>query len=160
MGRLENKVAIVTGAAGGQGAAEARLFAKEGAFVVATDVQDDLLAETIKSINDEFGDKVLGLKHNIANEEEWKYVVEEAVKRFGKIDILVNNAAIYNSDSNVSEIDLKDWKEILSVNVDGTFLGIKHVVPEMRKNGSGSIINNCFVAGLVGGQGGTAYTTP
>lgn len=158
MGRLENKVAIVTGAAGGMGAAEARLFAKEGAYVVATDVQEGLLNETVSNINAEYGERVIGLKHDVSSEHDWIVVVEEAVKKFGKIDVLVNNAGIYNANTNVTEIDVEDFEKILSINVTGSFLGIKHVVPEMKKNKSGSIINISSVAGLVGGQGGTAYT--
>lgn len=158
MGRLKGKVAIITGAAGGQGAAEARLFAKEGAFVVATDMQEVLLNETVEKINAEYGDKVLGLKHNVTSEEEWNYVVEETVKRFGKVDILVNNAGIPGkTSSNVEDYDISEVETVLKINTTGNFIGMKAVVPEMKKNGSGSIINISSIAGLVGGQGGIPY---
>src|SRR4051794_23656973 len=96
MGRLSGKVAIITGAAGGQGAAEAKLFALEGAKVVATDVQEELLQQTVKEINSEVGaDVVLGLKLDVGNEAEWIKVVKQTVEHFGTVDILVNNAAIF-----------------------------------------------------------------
>lgn len=159
MGRLTGKVAIITGAAGGQGAVEARLFAKEGANVVATDMQDELLAKTVEEINEEFGNRVIGLKHNVSNEDEWIDVVDETIKHFGKIDILVNNAGILGTIGvSVTDLELKEWQKVFDVNVAGTFLGIKHVAQEMKKNGSGSIINISSVAGLVGGQGAAHYT--
>lgn len=158
MGRLLGKVAIVTGAAGGQGAAEAKLFAQEGAFVVATDMQTELLAETVNQINAEFGDKVIGLRHNVASEEDWQLVVSETLERFGKVDILVNNAGIPgNMSTNVEDFSVAEWEKVLNVNTVGNFLGMKAVAPEMKKNGSGSIINISSIAGIVGGQGGLAY---
>lgn len=103
MNRLTNKVAIITGAAGGQGAAEAKLFAQEGAKVVATDVNHALLMETVKEINDALGSEcVVGFKRDIASETDWVSVVERAVQTFGKIDILINNAAIPGRTSGTS----------------------------------------------------------
>src|SRR5690625_3948256 len=95
MGRLSNKVAIVTGAAGGQGKEEAKLFAEEGAMVVATDVNENLLNETVKEINAAFdGERVIGIKHDVSNEANWEDVVAKTVEKFKKIDILINNAGI------------------------------------------------------------------
>ncbi|MCG7344770.1 glucose 1-dehydrogenase [Sporosarcina sp. ACRSL] len=159
MGRLSDKVAIITGGASGMGAAEAYLFAKEGAKVVVTDLQEELLQETVKKINDEFGEVAIGLKQNVANEEEWNFVVEETIKHFGKIDILVNNAGIGGSPSpNIEDFSWDDWESVINVNAGGTFLGIKAVVPEMKKNQSGSIINISSIAALMGGMGGVPYT--
>ncbi|MFC4025554.1 SDR family NAD(P)-dependent oxidoreductase [Oceanobacillus longus] len=158
MKRLENKVAIITGAAGGQGAEEARLFAKEGAYVVATDVQEELLANTVREINEEYEGRIIGLKHDVSTEESWKEVVEETINKFGTIDILVNNAGIAGKlSSNVLDFSLEDWQIVQDINVVGNFLGIKEVVPHMRRNGSGSIINISSIAAIVGNQGGVPY---
>jgi NAD(P)-dependent dehydrogenase (short-subunit alcohol dehydrogenase family) len=162
MGRLDKKVAIITGGAGGQGKVEARLFAQEGAKVVATDLNDTLLAATVKEINDELGsDAVLGVKHDISSESDWTAVVTKAIAAFGTVDILVNNAAMPGKTrEDVWAIDVEETTRILSVNLTGTLLGIKAVVPEMKKNGRGSIVNISSAAGLVGGisGGSVAYS--
>lgn len=95
MGRLEGKVAIITGAASGMGESHSKLFAKEGAKVVATDINEELLNEVVKKINDELGsESVIGLKHDVSSEDEWDEVVSKTVEEYGKTDILVNNAGI------------------------------------------------------------------
>lgn len=145
-------------AAGGQGAAEAKLFTQEGEFAVATDMQTELLGETWNKINSEFGDKVIGLIHDVASEEDWQLVVSETLERFGKVGVLVNNAGISGSlSTNLDDYSVADWEKVLNVNTVGNFLGMKAVAPEMKKNGSGSIINISSIAGIVGGQGGLAY---
>ncbi|NCU17066.1 SDR family NAD(P)-dependent oxidoreductase [Pallidibacillus pasinlerensis] len=138
MGRWQ----LLQGAAGGQGAAEARLFAKEGAKVVATDFNYELLEQTIKSINDEIGSEgVLGLKHNVASEEDWETVVSETVNRFGKVDILINNAGILGSlSTDITGYSREDFEKVMEVNTTGKFLGIRAAVPEMKKNGGSSIV--------------------
>lgn len=158
MGRLENKVAIITGAAGGQGAAEARLFAKEGAYVVATDMQGELLSKTVEEINKEYGDKAIGLKHDVSNEDDWVSIVNETIKRFKKIDILVNNAGIAGLQSlRPEDFEMDEVDKVLNINLKGNFLGIKAVAPNMRKNKSGSIVNISSIAAFVGDQGGLSY---
>lgn len=156
MGRLAGKVAIITGAAGGQGRVEAKLFADEGAKVVATDMNEELLEQTVKEINEELkSEAVLAVKHNVGNEEDWNEVVAQAVKKFGRVDILVNNAGISGKTrENVWDIDVNETKNILDINTVGNLLGIKAVVPEMKKNKSGSIINISSAAALVGGLSG------
>lgn len=162
MDRLTNKVAIITGAAGGQGAAEAKLFAQEGAKVIATDVNHTTLMETVKEINNALGSEcVVGFKHDIASETDWVSVVEQAVQRFGKIDILINNAAIPGKTrEDIWDIDAAETTKNMGVNILGTLLGIKAVMPRMKKNGSGSIVNISSAAGLVGGisGGSVAYS--
>lgn len=159
MTRLNGKVAIITGAANGQGAAEARLFAKEGAKVVATDIQSDLVQKVVEEIVANGGDAI-ALKHDVANEEDWKKVVEEAVKTFGQVDILVNNAGIGGAEGfgSLETIELSGWERFMSINATGNFLGVKYVVPEMKKVGKGSIVNISSIAGLVGGAAGIHYT--
>jgi NAD(P)-dependent dehydrogenase (short-subunit alcohol dehydrogenase family) len=163
MGRLDNKVAIITGAAGGQGKVEAKLFAQEGAKVIATDLNDTLLAETVAEINAELGtDAVVGLKHNIGVESDWVDVAAKAIETFGRIDILINNAAIPGKTrEDVWDIDAEETTRILNVNITGTLFGIKAVMPELKKNGTGSIVNISSAAGLVGGisGGSVAYSS-
>lgn len=156
MGRLDDKVAIITGAAGGQGKVEAKLFAQEGAKVVATDVNDTLLMETIQEINAELGrDAVVGFKQDISDEREWADVVTKTIDKFGKIDILINNAAMPGkTHDDVWDIDVEETRRILDVNIIGVLLGMKAVMPEMKKNGIGSIVNISSVAGLVAGISG------
>lgn len=163
MGRLDNKVAIITGAAGGQGKVEAELFAQEGAKVLATDLNDTLLAQSVAEINKELGtDAVIGVKHNIASESDWADVVAKAVAAFGRVDILINNAAIPGKTrEDVWDIDAEETARILDVNILGTLHGIKAVMPQMKKNGKGSIVNISSAAGLVGGisGGSVAYSS-
>ncbi|WP_099223330.1 SDR family NAD(P)-dependent oxidoreductase [Listeria costaricensis] len=156
MGRLAGKVAIITGAAGGQGKAEALLFAKEGAVVIATDMQEALLKETEKELQ-AIEPKSLTFKHNVASEEDWQHIVDEAVKHFGHIDILVNNAGI-STERTILNTTLDEWNKVLAVNLNGTFLGMQKVIPHMQENGGGSIINISSIAGLTGGSGASSYT--
>lgn len=153
MGRLNNKVAIITGAGGGQGAAEASLFAREGARVVATDIQP--LDETQTAIT-ENGGEAISCQHDVSSEDDWAEVVAKTVEKYGRVDILVNNAGILIKDE-IETAPYEDFKKVTDINMDGTFLGMKHVIPEMKKNGGGSIVNISSVAGIVGGYGGSGY---
>lgn len=158
MGRLLGKVAIITGAAGGQGEAEARLFAKEGAKVVATDVQYELLQSVVNDINATYGDVALAIKHNVADENDWIEVVKQTVEKFGKVDILINNAGIVGKTLPLEEITPDEWDKVMNINALGNLLGIKHVVPEMKKVGQGSIVNISSIAGINGLGGISAYS--
>ncbi|WP_337100646.1 SDR family NAD(P)-dependent oxidoreductase [Paenibacillus sp. YIM B09110] len=160
MGRLLGKVAIITGAAGGMGLADAQLFAKEGAKVVATDVQFELLQQGVDAINANGGDAV-AVKLDVSSPEGWKQVVDLTVEKYGKIDILVNNAGIHIAKT-ILEADIDDWNKVMAINTTGVFLGMKSVIPEMQKNGKGSIVNISSIAAIVGGENadgnGAAYS--
>ncbi len=158
--RLANKVAIITGAAGGMGQAAAVLFAREGASVVVTDVNAQAGEETVKSIRDA-GGKAIFVKTNVAEENEVKAMVEAAMDAFGRVDILYNNAGIMpTDDGSVVDISEATWDRVLDINLKSAFLCSKYTIPHMVKQGQGSIVN---VASFVAFMGCTvpqdAYTT-
>lgn len=155
MNRVAGKVAIVTGGALGMGRAHAELLAAEGAKVVVTDVNEAEGRVTVKRICDK-GGEALFLKHNVTSEAEWKTVVKEAVARYGKVDVLVNNAGILIMKP-IDETSAEEWDRVFDINVKGVFLGCKAVVPAMQKAGGGSIINISSIYGLVGAPGAAAY---
>ncbi|MDA0263106.1 MAG: glucose 1-dehydrogenase [Chloroflexi bacterium] len=154
--RLEGKVALITGAANGQGAAEARLFAQEGAKVVLADVADVKGAAVAAEIAEAGGD-ALFVHLDVANEDDWDAAIRSAVASFGKLDILVNNAGIWRR-GHVLETSSDQWDTIMDINAKGVFLGTKAAIPEMRKAGGGSIINISSTAGLVGSKTSSAYS--
>lgn len=154
--RLKEKVAIITGAASGMGAAEAKLFAKEGAKVVATDVNEELLQKVAEEIKAE-GGEVLAIKHNVASEEEWKSVVAKAVETFGKVDVLVNNAGI-STDKTLANMTMEEWNRVMDINLNGCVMGMKYTIPEMQKAGGGSVVNISSIGGIVGMAGSSPYT--
>lgn len=161
MGRLNGKVAIITGAASGIGAATAELFAKEGAKVVATDIDFEKLLKVVQEINEMVPSSSIAVKHDVAKEEDWDDVVNEAVLTFNRIDILINNAGIgsLGGRARIEELRIEDWEKTLRVNLTSNFIGMKKVVPEMKKTGKGSIINTSSVAGLWGSTTGSAYSS-
>ena len=150
MKRLENKVAIITGAAMGQGAAEAYLFAKEGAKVVAADMAEDALKEPVDAITADFPGMALGVHLDVASEENWQQVVKQAVETFGTVDILVNNAGVGSRGSNYDKTAREAGDRIMGIHAWGSFAGIKTVVPVMKKAGGGSIVNVSSLAAVVG----------
>ena len=155
LGRVQGKVAIVTGAASGLGAASARRLADEGASVMLTDrsvVAGEAVAEAILAI----GGKAAFMVHDVASEDDWRAVVAGTLKGFGGIDVLVNNAGVGGGGS-LMEMSLADWRAILSINLDGVFLGLRHVGPAMAESG-GSIINLSSILGKVGQAGAAAYS--
>ena len=154
--RLEGKVALITGAGWGQGAAESKLFAKEGAKVVVADVLDQE-GITVTAEIAEAGGEAIYVHLDVTNEDDWEAAVRETVSNFGKLDILVNNAGIWRR-GHVMETSSEQWDDILSVNSKGVFLGTKAVIPEMRKAGGGSIVNISSTAGLVGSKTSAAYS--
>jgi NAD(P)-dependent dehydrogenase (short-subunit alcohol dehydrogenase family) len=155
MDRVKGKIALVTGAASGIGRACALLLAKEGAAVVATDVQDDTGRDCVAKIKKDGGDAVF-LHHDVANEDAWVSVIAETKQRFGRLDVLVNNAGIAISTL-ITDMSLADWRRQQSINLDGVFLGVKHALPLMRASGGGSIVNISSLAGLKGSAGLAGY---
>ena len=153
MGRVEGKVAIITGAASGMGRADAQLLVKEGAKVVLADL-DDAQGQLAA---DELGENAIYLHLDVTEEENWKSVVAQTVKTFGKLDILVNNAGMM-ALGNVVDADLESYRKINAVNNEGVFLGCKHTIPAMVESGGGSIINMSSVAALHGMSFFAAYS--
>ena len=153
--RLEGKVALISGAARGQGAAEARLFAREGAKVVIGDVLDEEGTRVAAEIA-ESGRDALFVHLDVTSEDDWRQAIDAATSRFGKLDVLVNNADIWRR-GNVEETTPEQWDLIMDVNAKGVFLGSRAAIPEMRKAGGGSIINISSTAGLVGSTRSAAY---
>ena len=146
--RLAGKVAIITGAASGMGAATARRFAREGATVIIADMLEAEGKQVAQEIVTANGHAQF-MKLDVADEANWRDVVAETVARHGKLDILVNNAGI--SGSAVTDtLETPMWDRLMEVNGRGTFLGIKFAVPEMQKNGGGSIVNLSSISGVVG----------
>lgn len=146
--RLEGKVALISGGARGQGAAEAKLFAGEGAKVVFGDILDDLGKQVEAEIH-EVGGEALYIHLDVTNAADWASAVEAAVSRYGRLDVLVNNAGI-TIRKNVEDTTEEDWDRIMAINAKGVFLGTKQAIPAMRESGGGSIVNISSTAGLVG----------
>jgi cyclopentanol dehydrogenase len=155
--RLENKVALISGGARGMGAVEAKLFISEGAKVVIGDVLEDEGRRTEAEIN-EAGGECLFVPLDVTSEAAWQDAVQAAVRRFGKLGILVNNAGIYRTER-VEETSSELWDQVMGINAKGVFLGTKHAIPEMRNAGGGSIVNISSVAGLVGDNISAAYAS-
>jgi NAD(P)-dependent dehydrogenase (short-subunit alcohol dehydrogenase family) len=152
-GSLEGKVAVVTGAARGIGAATARELAKQGASVVATDVIDDEGEALVREIRDAGG--TARYAHlDVASEEEWRKVAEDAIAELGGIDILVNNAGVAGG-GDVEQETVDSWKRTIAINQEGVWLGMRAVAASMRERGNGSIINVSSIFGAVGGFGGS-----
>ena len=154
--RLEGKVVFISGGSRGQGAAEARLFATEGASVVMGDILEDEGRRLEAEIN-ESGGRALFVRLDAASDSDWQNAIRQTVQTFGKLDVLVNNAAIY-SRVPIEQTSAEEWDRIMAVNARGVFLGTKHSIPEMRKSGGGSIVNISSTAGLVGSARGSAYS--
>jgi len=162
MNRVDGKVAIVTGGARGLGAASAKRLAEGGAQVVLTDLREDLGAQTAAEINDA-GGRAIFLTQDSSSEEQWIEVVAKTKEHFGGVDILLNNAGI-GPGGRIDKMELKDWRHVMGVNVEGVFLCMKHCIPPMRERasqweGGGSIINISSIMGFIGSPGMTAYCT-
>ncbi len=150
--RLEGKTAIITGAASGMGAAEAKLFASEGCKVVVSDISDDLgqgVVDEIKSA----GGTARYVHTDVTGEEAWTSLVEETLQSYGALDILVNNAGLSSSFVQDDD-DFEAWQKLLDVNLNSVYLGTRAVLPAMKEAGAGSIVNISSISGYVGSAGG------
>lgn len=143
MNRLNNKIAIITGGASGMGAAMAKLFAGEGATVIAADINEDNLAKIAEL------DHVEGMKLDVSSDENWAQLSKAVVDKYGRIDILINNAGI-SSEKTPDQITDADWSLMHKINSFGPFLGIKHVSKYMKEAGKGSIVNTSSYTAIIG----------
>ena len=157
MARVAGKVALVTGAGAGQGEAEARLLAKEGAKVIATDIDFENVRRVVDEINAEAPGAAIALKHNVALKEEWERAVAEGVKTFGPVTVLVNNAGIL-SPATYDVLTYEHWQRTMDVNAWSQFVGMQTVVPHMKAAGGGSIINIASLAAVNACGRFSAYT--
>src|SRR5215472_9466891 len=157
MDRLKGKVALISGGARGQGAAEARLFATESAKLVIGDVLDDQCRRTADEINEKVGDRIAAALHlDVTRAADWRTAVDRCQQDFGGLDVLVNNAGILNVKG-IEDTTEEEWDSIVNINQKGVWLGMKAAVPAMRRRGGGSIINISSIYGLIGSAGSAAY---
>lgn len=153
---LKGKVALITGAASGIGKSTALLFAKNGASVLLTDVDEEKGKELVDEIKDA-GGKAFFLKADASKPEDSEKSVEEALSHFGKLDIAVNNAGIGGEKAPVGEYEIEDWDKVIGINLSGVFYGMRYQIPAMLENGKGSIINVASILGDVGFANSAAY---
>jgi cyclopentanol dehydrogenase len=157
MDRLKGKVALISGGARGQGAAEARLFAGEGAKVVVGDVIEGQVTGVANEINAKAGARVaVPIRLDVTRAADWRNAVAACEREFGGLDILVNNAGILNTKG-IEDTSEEEWDAVVNVNQKGVWLGMKTAVPAMRKRGAGSIINISSIYGMIGSSGSAAY---
>ena len=154
--RFEGRVVVVTGAAGGIGRATVERFIRDGARVVATDLKDAPIEETAAAV-EAIGGEVLTAAHDVSSWDDWQRVIAESASRFGGVDYLVNNAGIEGAVATIDEFPEDSFDQVLAVNVKGVFLGMKAVIPELRKRGGGAIVNLASVMGVIGGPSVPAY---
>lgn len=154
--RLENKVAIITGAGSGMGETAAGLFAKEGAKVVATDINLEAVEAVAAKIR-EAGGEAIAVKHNVADKSDWDSVIATTIETYGKLDILVNNAGISVSKDFMEQTE-EDFMKGFAINTNSVMFGMQAAIPHMESNGGGSIVNISSIAGLIGMSGAGVYT--
>lgn len=153
MARLQNKIAIITGGSKGLGEANARLFAREGAIVILTDI-DEINGEKVAK---DIGSAAQFYKQDVRNEDEWKTLIAQVMKDHGRLDILVNNAGVVEAGT-IETQTTEDYRFVMAVSVDGTFFGSKYAIAAMKKTGSGSIINMASLASVQGAPNVIAYS--
>ncbi len=157
MGRMQDKVAVITGAASGMGKEMALLFLDEGAKVVAADINQDRLDELTAEVEGK-GQEVVTAIANIADQQQVEDMVQKAVDSYGRLDVLVNNAGIMDQFQPVGDVEDKGWNLIMDVDVNGNFYGMRAAVKQFKKQGGGVIVNNGSIAGIRGGRAGYSYT--
>ena len=156
MKRVKNKVAIVTGGASGLGKSSAKLLAREGAKIVVSDIDEEGGKKVVQQIKEDGGEAIF-IKQDVAKEDEWKNVIETTLETYGKLHILANSAGI-GLGGTVEDVTLEDWKNLIDVNLNGTFLGTQYGIKGMKETGEGgSIINFSSIEGLIGDPNLPAY---
>lgn len=153
MGRLQNKIAIITGGSKGLGEANARLFALEGATVIITDIDE----KNGNKVANDIGAAATFYKQDVRDEEGWKSLIDQVVRDNGKLDILVNNAGVVEAGT-IETQKTEDYRFVMAVSVDGTFFGSKYAIAAMKKTGGGSIINMASIASIQGAPNVIAYS--
>lgn len=156
MGTIKDKVAIITGASSGIGKATALLFAKEGAKVVVSDIDEKKGKEVVKEIIDKGGESIF-IKADSSSAEDNKRLVEKTVEKFGALHIAVNNAGIGGPQANVGDYPIDGWEKVIAINLNGVFYGMRYQIPAMEKSNGGSIINMASILGSVGFPTSAAY---
>ncbi len=158
MGRVDGKVALVTGAAQGLGAATAKLLAREGARVALTDVQEDGIRAVAAEINAARAGAAIALGHDVTDEARWQAVLAETAQAFGGLNILVNNAGIALSKT-VEDTTYEEWQRVHRIDLDAVFLGCKYAIRHIRESGGGAIVNISSVSGIIAGHNLAAYNS-
>jgi NAD(P)-dependent dehydrogenase (short-subunit alcohol dehydrogenase family) len=158
MGRVDKKIALVTGAAQGLGAASALLLAQEGADVILSDVNIEKVAKQARSISDETGRKTLALHQDVTDAARWQTVLDEIEDQFAGLNILVNNAGI-GSIGSIADESIEQWRRVHAVDLDSVFLGCKTALPLMSKSGAGSIVNVSSISGIIASHNLAAYNS-
>lgn len=158
MGRVDNKVALVTGAAQGLGSATARMLAREGASVLLSDINIEGARQQAEDIDAFRSGSAFAIQQDVTDEAAWPTVIEEARARFGGLNILVNNAGI-GSIGNVVEESYENWKRVHAIDLDSVFLGCKYAIPLIAESGGGSIINVSSISGIIAGHNLAAYNS-
>jgi 3(or 17)beta-hydroxysteroid dehydrogenase len=155
MNRVKDKIALVTGARRGIGAAIGAMLAGEGAKVVMSDRKAEGSEEVMKAIADDGGEAIF-LEHDVTSPESWDAAIAETLKRYGGLDILVNNAGV-GAGENIEAVTLKEWRWVMGINLEGTMLGTQRAIAAMKDRGGGSIVNISSIEGLVGDSRMVAY---
>lgn len=158
MKRLQNKIALITGAAQGIGLATAKLFAKNGAKVLLTDINEEEVLTQSEKMKLDYPDQILAIKHDVTSADDWKTAVNYIDSEFGGINILVNNAGIM-AVGTIEDETFEQWKNVHNIDLDSVFLGCKYTIPIMKKEKKGSIINVSSISGIIAGHNLAAYNS-
>lgn len=155
--RLQGKVALITGAAMGMGEMHVRIFASEGAKVVATDINYEGVKQLVDEVNKEFPGSAVAYKLNVADENDWKEVTKKAYEQFSKLNVLINNAGILEI-ATFDKLTHESWNRVMDVDLWGIFIGMRNVLPYMKEEGVGSIVNLSSIAAINACGGLSTYT--
>jgi NAD(P)-dependent dehydrogenase (short-subunit alcohol dehydrogenase family) len=158
MGRVDKKIALVTGAAQGLGAAIATMLAREGALVMLTDINVDGASRVAETINQSSPGRAESMQQDVTDESAWKEILATTVKQFGGLNILVNNAGI-GSVGDVEQESLASWHKVHAVDLDSVFLGCKYSIPHIAASGGGSIVNISSISGIIAAHNLAAYNS-